>query len=168
MTTLEDAARRASNYVAEHGPVLNVVTTPCPKCGTCGQRSPVSVHHLAVVWLGCGHTTDLPPLPSLRGWRAAPSVIGGLSACRDRTATGRRVILASVIGAVCAATPGCVVPPLGPTAHVAGVVRYRTSGDPGNAKTLLALAMSQAPNTPFDTLCALLDSIANSVLHGVF
>jgi hypothetical protein len=71
VTALEDATRRASDYVDEHGPVLNVVTKPRPKCGTCSQRSAVSIHHLCVVWLGCGHTVALPPLPSLRGWHAA-------------------------------------------------------------------------------------------------
>lgn len=65
MTALDDAARQAQEYVACHGPVLNVVAK-ASKCGTCGQRSAISVHHLCVVWLSCGHTTPLPPLPVLR------------------------------------------------------------------------------------------------------
>jgi hypothetical protein len=68
VTGLAEATRRAQDFVHEHGPILNVVAKPS-RCGTCGQRSPISVHHLCVVWLGCGHTTALPPLPVLRWYR---------------------------------------------------------------------------------------------------
>lgn len=73
MTAYEDAARRALDYVSEYGPILNVVAKPRPKCGTCGQRSPISVHCLYVVWLDCGHAAPLPPLPVLRYRQSAHS-----------------------------------------------------------------------------------------------